>query len=364
MATLTETAFIARRLIKYSGFGVILYIVLSQTIRLGIAMYKYYNPPPPPPPTVGFGLLPPINFPDENDFDLMYELDTPSKSFPVFKDRSVVYYMPFQRTSLLALDEADAMAKMLGFMDSPKEITTEIYQWKMSVPSPIVLEQNIANGSYQYNYQWQTDKSLLTDKFIPGQAQTISNVEGYFERVSVNLEDMNFDNLEISYLKDSGNRLVPAVSISDATFVNVELFRNPITIGEGKEMVEFPVVTSNPDKGIISMIFSGANVASKKIISVEYNYFPVNYLQPETYLLKPVQEAWNELKSGGGYIAKLDDLEADTVYVRRVELAYYDTYEAQEFLQPIYVFRGDTGGSEEFVSYVSAINNVHVKKKQ
>jgi hypothetical protein len=292
----------------------------------------------------------------------MFELQTPNAALPILEDRTVVYYMPFQRASLGALDEAKRTAQALGFQDEPVALSSEIYQWQMRLPSPVVLEQNIANGSYTYNYQWQMDKSLLAQKNIPGQDQTFNLVEQYLERTGVRLEDVSVNNAKISYRKNSGNRMVPAVSISDANFVEVDLYRNPVRIGAGEDLVERAVVTPEPDRGIIRMFFSGANLASKRVIGVEYNYFPVNYLQPETYLLKPIEQAWQELKSGGAFVAVNEDEEADTIFIRRISLAYYDNYEAQKFLQPIYVFKGDDGGSDEFVAYVQAVNDVHVAK--
>jgi hypothetical protein len=178
------------------------------------------------------------------------------------------------------------------------------------------------------------------------------------------LEDINLDGAEISYLSATGNRLVPAVSPSEADFVSVELYRDdvsfldPVTEAE----ISYDVVTADDQRGIISMIFSSSTRADKRLISVEFDYFPVNYDQRHTYLLKSVPEAWEELKNGMGYIALNEDEEANTIFIRRVELAYYDSYTAQEFLQPIYIFRGDNGGNGEFVAYVSAIHSSHIQQ--
>ena len=360
MGTLAETAYYMRNFIKFSGIGIVSYIIISQSIGLAYRLYLYYNPPPPPPPTLGFGLLPPINFPDQANYDLMFELETPNAGFPVLEDRGVVYYMPFQRASLLALDEADLTAEMLGFIEDPISLTSEIYQWKMSLPSPLVLEQNISNGSYVYNYQWQTDKGLLTDSNIPGKDETIIEVENYLQKTGLELEDVDHEDAVISYTKASGNRMIPALSISDANFVQVDLFRQPILIGVGDDAVERPVVTPDPEKGIIRMQLSGSILASKRIVGVEYNYYPVNYLEPHTYLLKPVDQAWQELKSGNAFVALNEDDEADIIYIRRIELGYFDSYQAQEYMQPIYIFRGDDGGSDQFIAYIHAINDLHI----
>ncbi len=71
-----------------------------------------------------------------------------------------------------------------------------------------------------------------------------------------------------------------------------------------------------------------------------------------SYPLKSIDSAWETLKKGDGYIASAEqDLQA--VVVRRIYLAYFDAEEAQQFLQPIYVFAGDNS----FLAYVPAISD-------
>jgi hypothetical protein len=69
-----------------------------------------------------------------------------------------------------------------------------------------------------------------------------------------------------------------------------------------------------------------------------------------TYTLKPSSQAWEELTSGKGYILKYPAI-GTTVTVRSIRLAYYDSFEPQTYLQPIFVFEGDEG----FMGYVAAV---------
>ncbi|MBI5619928.1 hypothetical protein HY950_03130, partial [Candidatus Gottesmanbacteria bacterium] len=61
-------------------------------------------------------------------------------------------------------------------------------------------------------------------------------------------------------------------------------------------------------------------------------------------------QAWQELQSGMGFIARYPATGA-SVTVRNVTIAYYDSFEPQMYLQPVFVFEGDDG----FVSYVPAV---------
>jgi hypothetical protein len=56
------------------------------------------------------------------------------------------------------------------------------------------------------------------------------------------------------------------------------------------------------------------------------------------------------MQAGEGYI--VDKGENDRAVVRTVKLGYYDDFEEQEYLQPVYIFEGDGG----FIGYVSALD--------
>ena len=158
-------------------------------------------------------------------------------------------------------------------------------------------------------------------------------------------QDLDPNSSKISYLKARGRSFTSAVSLSEADFIEVNLFRKPI-------LDEFVAMTANPDQGLVrSILGSGDNVTG--IVNMEYSYFPVDYESKESYPLKSPAEAWKELAAGEGYVARVD-LEAEKIVVRRLELGYFDSYSPQEYLQPIYIFRGD----DDFVGYVPALADV------
>jgi len=85
-------------------------------------------------------------------------------------------------------------------------------------------------------------------------------------------------------------------------------------------------------------------------VDMEYNYFPVEYLQMHTYPLRNTESAWRLIQGGEGYIANKGT--GDEAVVRNVTLGYYEAFAEQPYLQPIYVFSGDGG----FLGYVSALD--------
>jgi hypothetical protein len=88
---------------------------------------------------------------------------------------------------------------------------------------------------------------------------------------------------------------------------------------------------------------------------LEYTLWPVSQENSATYPLKSGEEAFEELKNGGGAII-LGGNQVEAA-IRKVYLAYLDTKEYQDFLQPIFVFEGDGG----FVAYVAAVQDSWTK---
>ncbi|MBQ6436474.1 hypothetical protein IJJ27_02850 [bacterium] len=86
------------------------------------------------------------------------------------------------------------------------------------------------------------------------------------------------------------------------------------------------------------------------VVDLKYNYPDLGTVANYgTYLLKPLVTAWSELVGGGGYVWNPRGVEA--ARMTSVEIGYYEQHGAQEFLVPIYVFKGD----DDVVAYVSAL---------
>ena len=345
MATLTETAQSARRIIKLGGLGLAVFLL----IKMGLFIYNSYlrvvNPPPAPPPTVAFGKLPTIVFPEKLHPELTLRLETPTGGTPSLGDRAEIYLMPTFRSNLLALDEAKETTKRMGFRGEPKEITERRYRWENSEFLPSTLEMDIINGSFLLKRNWQADPTILSEKQLPGREQTEIEAEGFLRQAGLMTEEMETARMEISYLTFSAGQYVEAVSLSEADFVLVDMFRPDID--------EKPVLPEEPEKGVVRIIFSGSREAEKRVVQAEYNYFPVNVEQKATYPIKSASQAWRELQTRQGYVASIGENPEGVISIRRIYLGYYDASESQGFLLPIVVFEGDN----DFYGYVQAVKN-------
>lgn len=345
MATLTETAVIFRKAIKLGIFGMVVLIV----IRFGLLMFNTYlkitRPSPPPPPTVAFGTLPKITFPEKLHPELTLRLETPTGGTPDLGDRATVMLMPQPRPNFSAFDEAKMIANKLNFRNAPLEITERRYRWESSEFLPATLEMDIVSGSFTLQKNWQADPTILTDKQLPGKEQTEAETKAWLRQIGLMNEELETGRVEITYLTFQSGQYVKAVSLSEADFVQADLFR--------PDLNELPVLTENPDQGVVRVIFSGSGEAEKRIIQAEYNYFPVKADQSATYPVKTASQAWRELQTRQGFIASIGNNPENIIAIRRIYLAYFDSAAPQGFLMPIIVFEGDNG----FFGFVGAVTN-------
>lgn len=323
-------------------------IIIRFSYQAFWAWWEKTHPAPEPEPTVAFGKLPKLVFPDNQSEQLNLTIQLPTSQYPEFPDRADVYVMPYKRNSFLAWDEAKEEAAKMGFTKDPEALTADIYRWTKQSPVTSTLELNIIDGSYQFSYNWQEDQSILESKNVPGEQQAISETKSFISRATTLNQDLTSSRNKVQYLKVAGVKLLPAVSFSEAEFVQVDLFRANID--------NYPVMTPDPDIGIVSALLSPAQ--DRRFLKVNYNYFTVNYNLSATYPIKTPQEAWNDLKSGRGYVAKSPENIKD-ITARRVYLGFYDTQEPQSYLQPIYIFTDneEPDGNNDFIGYVPAITD-------
>jgi len=343
VATLTETAYYSRRIIKFGSIGLAVFLVARFLVLTGIAYYKKLNPPPAPPPTVAFGVLPKLVFGEEKQPELNYRLETVSGVTPDLGDKATVYFMPVRQANLLALERMTDLAKKLDFDGAPEQLSAKNYVWRRDNPIPATLTADIVSGSFVVKVSWQQDPTILSALNLPNAQEAIVEGQRFLQSAGIFAEDLLLGKAEVSFYKSDVNEFVEAVSLSEAEFVRVDFFRNDID--------ELKVYTPNLKSGVVSLIFSGAKITGKRVVELFYNYFPVSYEQSETYPVKTSRTAWEELMSGAGHVANVDKLVTNVV-VRKVSMGYFDSVVPQHYMQPVYVFEGDGN----FVGYVPAVS--------
>jgi len=360
MATLTEASVTARKVIK---FGLIGFVVITILWYLGTALVKYYramNPAPLSDPTVDFGQLPKINFPESTSRPKL-ALELPTGSVPLFVDRMRVYSAPVKRSSFTDTEKGIETAAALGFLFKPDQKTESNYVWTNQDQLNSKLDMNIVSSHFVLSRQWQNNPALASMASFASDKAVIMDTENYLSRVGLLSSDI-LGVEKVTYLKDGGGKLLSALSLSDADFVQLDLFRKNMDetdpLGKTKDVVaSYPFYRSNPNKGLLIVVVSGSTNLSDKIIGLEYGYNKIDYGKNGTYPIKTGEEAWNELEKGGGYVYQ-GESGLSEVKIRRVFLGYYDADTSTGYAMPIYIFLGDQG----FTAYVSAVKDAWIKK--
>ncbi len=360
MATLTESAEQARKAIKYGG---ILFVALSFLWYLGVAAVDYYNkmyPPAPPPPTVDFGTVPPLNFPESKERPKLV-LELPTGKIPAFPDRMTIYRAPTKRSGFADPGNAIETATALGFLFKPDQPTETNYVWTIQDQLNSKLDMNIISGHFVLTRQWQNNPAIAAMANFTSTQQVITETANYLKKMELMPDDaMGVE--KITPLKDDAGKLVNALSLSDADFIQIDMFRKNIDEidpeSNTKEVkFSYPFWRTDPTKGLIRVIVSGGKTISEKFIYIDYAYTKVQYDNYGTYPIKTGEEAWAELEKGGGFVTTSGPKEGE-VKIRKIFLGYYDADNGQSFSMPVYVFQGDKG----FIAYVSAVKEDWIKQ--
>lgn len=352
--TLTDATRFGRSFVKYGGIFIVVLIVGRVFLRSATAFWKAMNPPPPPPPTVGFGRLPAISFPYQiiEDQPQSYRLETASGTTPSFGDRAKVFLMLRSTPNLLADQRAREIAATYNFIFEPEVVGSNIYRWQKSQPLETKLEMNIFNNNFEISSNYLSKPELLSGNKLPDDFEAVRLVKDFLKNSDLLPRDIATAAGEIVYLKSLGGEVLPAVSYSDADFLQIDLNRVPI---DDRHRMYGP----DGYKGSAHAIISGALNGKDSIVAMEFSYQEVDYQQMETYPVTSSQEALRSLQAGKGYIASYEDQEEEVI-IRQVSLGYYQSNEEQDYLQPVYVFEGDN----DFIGYVPATAAEYIQTQE
>ena len=351
--TLTNVTYIGRLMVKYGLVALVVLIVGRFFLTSLWNFWQALNPPPPPPPSVGFGLLPTVEFPSQLSGDKpgRYSLETKTGTLPGFGDRAKVFLMPESGSSLLNDQETRQVASVFGFVFEPEILTARTYRFVKTQPLNSYLEIDIQDKTFSLKSNYSSHPELFTAASMPDVGTVVKSLKSYLASAQLLTSDLATVSGEVVYLKSVGDKFETAVSLSEADFARVDLLRTPI---DG----QFQSYTPTGGQGTISAITSSYYEGPSSILEMSYNHHPVDYSHFETYPLRSSQSAWQVLQAGEAYIAGGRNL--DQAVVRHIFLGYFDSFESQPFYQPIYVFSGDNG----FLGYVSAVDPKYIQEQQ
>lgn len=346
MSSLTETAYYTRRAINWTILSVVGYFILRIFWAIIIVLWFTIFPPQAAPPNHAFGKLPALKFPSTATASgqLTYQLETIQGSIPLASSSATVYLMPKASPNLLGLNKTEEFARQLQFDPTPIQESKNIYRFNDSEEPLRRMRYDIVSKNFIIRYAYERDAALFTEKNLPTQEALQAEAINLLLSHNLYQDDLEEGPMTLAYLRLVGDQLVQTTSLSQSDAVRVNFYR--------KNIAQTPVVTPLPDEAPVSIIFSGAKKEKKRILQLAYTYWPVDYQIVATYPLKQSSQAWTELQEGKGYIVRYPK-NSTTAIIRNAYVAYYDSFEPQTYLQPVFVFEGDNG----FMAYVPAITS-------
>jgi hypothetical protein len=349
--TLTNITYFGRIAVKVAIITLVTLMVGRVAVTAFVAYWRAVNPEPPPPPTIGFGILPKIEFPPQTagEKPTSYTLETATGRLPDFGDRAKVFLFLKSSPSLLADEQARKVAAGYGFVFAPEIINSDRYRWTNTQQLVATLDMDINTLHFTLTTDYLSRPELLSNSQLPSNFDATNSVRNFLSSASLLPPDAATSSGKLTFLKATGGQLERAVSLSDADYLQVDLTRTPI---DG----QLPIFTPQGTKGTIHAIVSGSQGYRNGIVHFEFVHHTIDYTQVHTYPLRSTSAAWEEVKAGNAYVVSKSTTEA--TIVRTVTLGYYDDPAGQDFLQPIYVFEGDGG----FMAFVSALDPRYVQQ--
>lgn len=347
MATLTETAFVTRKLINLGAIILVLVIILRLVFGLATGLWQRLFPPPPPTANVAFGKLP---YPSaQNNIAtpssaINYTLETVDGTLPTLPNLLKVYFMARPGPSFGSFDRMNTQAKKMNFSDIPKKISATVWRYVDSSTPLRVLDIDEVSGNFHQTYNFLSDLSLFNDKNFSSVDQVTSAAQSFMSDLGVSAADIKSGTPTVSYFRLDSGALVGTTSLSNADAVGVSLNRADIE--------KIPVLSPDAKQGLVSVLYSGSNDQKKHILEIRFFYTPIDLENWGTYPLSSPADLFEKLKAGKAIYASLPNPPAANITIRKVYLAYLDPYPPQAYLQPVLVFSDDKG----FVAYVPAIS--------
>lgn len=344
MSSLTQTAIVTRKIIRYGIFFIIFLIVGRIFLTGAVSIYKKLFPAPPPLPTVAYGKLPKLALPAITlPANVSFTLETADGTLPKMSTQAKVFFMPKPASNLLSLSAAQNKAESLGFNPNGEQLSPTTYKF-LHKSNPSTLEMNIVSGVFSISYDLKVDSEPISVR-PPVSEIAASQVRSYLSSANLLPADLT-GTTKAEYLKLTDGKFVSALSQSEANLVKVNLFR--------KNYDNLPAVTPDPNAANVWFIVSGVTNRGKQIVAAEFHYLPVDESQFSTYPIKTSDAAWKEFTEGKASSANAGaNKEGGNIKIRKIYLAYFDAGVQTDFLQPIYVFEGDDG----YVAYLPAVTD-------
>jgi hypothetical protein len=302
------------------------------------------------PPDIRFDKLPAPKFTSATNSSsgLKFTLQNIEGRPPETTASARVYSMPKKLPSFLAPDNAQKLAAKLGFTNDPVAINNTFYRFVDPEEPLRTLDLDIVTLNFQLKYDYSKNPSIFNlDKILTKEdaLQRVKNFISFGGLFDSSISNGKITTVSLTYNPIS-NAFTPAISLASSNAVRVNFFR--------EDLDGLKVLPPSYNKSFNYALYTLSAKRDNEVLELSYTFWPIAFDDFSTYPLKSGDAAWQDLLDGYAYVISMGgNTAAANIVIRNIYLAYFDTEEPQQFLQPIFVFEGDNN----FVAYLSAVSN-------
>ncbi|MBI2018417.1 hypothetical protein HYS96_01795 [Candidatus Daviesbacteria bacterium] len=344
--TLTQTAILSRQIIVLTAVALILGILGFIGYKIWYAYYLSTIPRVEEKPDTKFGFLPYPDFPTAavSSSNFSYSLDTKTGGLPKvgqdtgFEKIIKVYFIVKSFATLLSPERSEDLAKKFAILTSPQILSETQYKFKENGKSLLV---DLDTGNFSYT----KEATISGAENLDDDNKLLSDFERFLESLGYLNGDLREGRTKITLLKKDGEKLISTTLRSEAIAAQVSIWPKAI---DGKS-----IFTPNFNEALVKATVLGSAANLGNYLSANFTYYVLDNTTFATYLTKSAEQAFEDLKGGGGVVV----LEPDKpqVSITSVYLGYYLSQNYSPYLQPIFVFEGPN-----FVAYVPAVSSEYL----
>lgn len=351
MSQLTEISIVTKKAAFWLVIVFITYIILKFSFDAFVIYWKKTHPVPLTPPDVRFGKLvaPDFSFVSTSSSGLKFKLQN-VEGLPI-KDATAagrVYSMPKKLPTLLDTQKVRDFVAKIGFTDPEEPLSSTLYRFTDPKDKLRTLEIDTTNRNFKLKYDYKNNPAVFTGGTVADKDAAIKEVKDYITFNSLFDGSVLKGKITAKLLTYNPQTQTAgaASSLSDTNLLKINFFKNDL---DGKKILP-PGYTESYNFAL----YTPSSMVDKRILEIFYTFWPIDSDDFATYPLRSSEAAWQDLADGYAFVIKLgNNNSSDQIIIRNIYLAYYDSEEPQNYLQPVYVFEGDN----DFVAYLPAISS-------
>jgi hypothetical protein len=243
------------------------------------------EPAPPPPPAEiqpTFGKLPPIE--PRSVAITSPNLVTYAGSPRITEPQTAMAVYPYSNTWMRE-PEVLAIAEELRLRTAPMR-KGSLLTWSQGEEH---LSADLEKGYFEYSVSFADEVEEWGNITLPDRGKLEEIMENRMENLLPSSLAGQLKLEDIRYYGISGNHLVPVENVNNGQIAEGIFRRN---------LDNYGVYSDNPESGVAGLQVSPI----RKTVRIRFSLKPLNMIQKAVYPLRTVEEAWQDLQAGKGFL--------------------------------------------------------------